>query len=304
MSGRLGADSHATVQNTRLGIWLMIATTVVFAVQDGISRHLASEYNVYMVVMIRFWFFAAFVMALAARADGGIRAATRTRFPLLQITRGVLLVTEVCVMVLAFVKLGLVESHAVFTCYPLLIAALSGPILGEKVGWRRWAAILIGFLGVLIILQPGYAVFSPWALVPLLSALLFAVYGLLTRYVARGDSASVSFFWTGTAGAAAMTLVGVWFWEPMSGPDWGWMAALCCTAIVGHWLLIKAFAVAEASAIQPFAYLQLVWASGIGLFLFGEELRTNVAIGAGLVVAAGIFTLWRQRVRAQQDAHS
>ena len=293
-------SGQATAQNTRLGIWLMVATTVVFSVQDGISRHLAEAYNVYMVVMIRFWFFAAFVMLLAARDRGGIRAAVKTQFPWLQVARGLLLVTEVCVMVVAFVKLGLVESHAVFTCYPLLIAALSGPILGEKVGWRRWTAILIGFVGVLIILQPGYAVFSPWALVPLLSAFLFAIYGLLTRYVARGDSAAVSFFWTGTVGAAAMTVVGMWFWEPMTGADWGWMLTLCCTACLGHWLLIKAFAVAEASAIQPFAYLQLVWASGIGLFLFGEDLRTNVAIGAGLVVAAGIFTLWRQRVKAQQ----
>ncbi|WGV14725.1 DMT family transporter [Fuscovulum ytuae] len=291
---------QATAQDTRLGIWLMVATTVVFSVQDGISRHLAEAYNVYMVVMIRFWFFAAFVMLLAARDKGGIGAAVKSQFPWLQVARGLLLVTEVCVMVVAFVKLGLVESHAVFTCYPLLIAALSGPILGEKVGWRRWTAILIGFLGVLIILQPGYAVFSPWALVPLLSAFLFAIYGLLTRYVARGDSASVSFFWTGTVGALAMTLVGMWFWEPMTGADWGWMLTLCCTACLGHWLLIKAFAVAEASAIQPFAYLQLVWASGIGLFLFGEDLRTNVAIGAGLVVAAGVFTLWRQRVKAQQ----
>ena len=297
-------SGQATAQDTRLGIWLMVATTVVFSVQDGISRHLAEAYNVYMVVMIRFWFFAAFVMLLAARDTnangGGIRAAVKSQFPWLQVARGLLLVTEVCVMVVAFVKLGLVESHAVFTCYPLLIAALSGPLLGEKVGWRRWTAILIGFVGVLIILQPGYAVFSPWALVPLLSAFLFAVYGLLTRYVARGDSAAVSFFWTGTVGAVAMTLVGMWFWEPMTGADWGWMLTLCCTACLGHWLLIKAFAVAEASAIQPFAYLQLVWASGIGLFLFGEELRTNVAIGAGLVVAAGVFTLWRQRVKAQQ----
>lgn len=297
---KLDAGSNATVQNTRLGIWLMIATTVVFAVQDGISRHLATEYNVLMVVMIRFWFFAAFVMALAARGEGGIRAAARSRFPVLQVVRGVLLVAEVCVMVVAFVKLGLVESHAVFICYPLMVAALSGPVLGERVGWRRWSAILIGFLGVLIILQPGFTVFSPWALVPLLSAFMFAVYGLLTRYVARGDSASVSFFWTGTAGAAAMTLAGVWFWEPMTLPDWGWMATLCCTAIIGHWLLIRAFAVAEASAIQPFAYLQLVWASGIGLLVFDETLRTNVAVGAALVVAAGIFTLWRQRVRARQ----
>lgn len=291
---------NATTQNTRLGVWLMIATTIVFAAQDGLSRHLGALYPVEMVVMIRFWFFAAFVMVLAARQPGGIRAATHTHFPFAQAIRGMLLVLEVCILVVSFVKLGLVESHAVFTCYPLLVAALSGPILGEKVGWRRWSAIMVGFVGVLIILQPGIAVFSPWALLPLLSSLLFAIYGLLTRYVARKDSASVSYFWTGFGGAAWMTLVGIWFWVPMAGSDWIWMGALCCTACLGHWLLIRAFAVAEASAIQPFAYLQLVWISGIGLLLFGETLRTNVVIGAALVVAAGLFTLWRQWVKAQQ----
>jgi drug/metabolite transporter (DMT)-like permease len=285
-------------QNTRLGIWLMIATTFVFAMQDGVSRHLAGEYNVLMVVMIRYWFFAAFVIALAARQPGGIRAASRTHFPLLQIGRGLLLVTEICVMVVGFVKLGLVESHAVFTSYPLLVAALSGPILGEKVGWRRWAAIGIGFVGVLIILQPGFAVFSPWALVPLLAAFLFAIYGLMTRYVARADAAAVSFFWTGVSGSIALTCVGIWYWEPMSAPDWGWMAVLCCTGVLGHWLLIKAYEVAEASAVQPFAFLQLVFASALGILVFGEALRSNVAIGAVLVVAAGLFTLWRQRVVA------
>lgn len=292
-------SQNATAQNTRAGIWLMVGTTLVFAAQDGISRHLAASYPVQMVVMIRFWFFAAFVMALASRQSGGIRAAARSHFPVLQFLRGALLALEVCVMVVAFVHLGLVESHAVFTCYPLLVAALSGPILGEKVGWRRWSAILVGFAGVLIILEPGVAVFSPWALVPLLSSFLFAVYGLMTRYVARKDSAAVSYFWTGIGGAGAMTLVGLFYWTPMALHDWGWMATLCCTACLGHWLLIRAFAVAEASAIQPFAYLQLVWASGIGLVVFGEELRTNVALGAALVVAAGVFTLWRQRIRAQ-----
>jgi drug/metabolite transporter (DMT)-like permease len=293
-----------TPQNTRLGIWLMVATTVVFAAQDGISRHLAENYSVMMVVMIRFWFFALFVMALAARSPGGLRAATRTAFPKLQIARGVILVAEICVMVVGFVKLGLIEAHAVFTCYPLLVAALSGPILGEKVGWRRWTAILVGFAGVLVILQPGVAVFSPWALVPLLAAFMFALYGLLTRYVARADSASVSFFWTGVVGAVAITPFGLATWSWMTAADWGWMAVLCCTAALGHWLLIRAFAVAEASAIQPFAYLQLVFASGIGLLLFDETLRTNVAIGAGIVVAAGVFTLWRQRVREKAALQS
>jgi drug/metabolite transporter (DMT)-like permease len=285
---------------TWLGIWLMIATTVVFALQDGMSRHLAGEYNVLMGVMIRYWFFAAFVIAVAARRAGGLKAAAKTEQPLLQIFRALLLVSEICVMVTAFVLLGLVESHAVFTSYPLLIAALSGPVLGEKVGWRRWAAIAVGFLGVIIILEPGFGVFSPYALVPLLSATMFALYGLLTRYAARKDSAATSFFWTGTVGAAAITVVGIWFWEPMTPGDWVWMAMLCVSGATGHWLLIKCYEVAEAGAVQPFAYLQLVWASALGMLVFGETLRLNVGIGAGLVVAAGLFTLWRERQVAQE----
>ncbi len=284
-----------TEQNTRLGIMLMIATTFVFAMQDGISRHLAGEYNVFMVIMIRYWFFAAFVMSIAARKAGGLRAAAKTSQPVLQAFRAVLLVTEICVMVLAFTILGLIESHAVFTCYPLLVAALSGPVLGEKVGWRRWAAIGVGFIGVLIILEPGFGVFRIEAIVPLIAALMFALYGLLTRYAARKDSTATSFFWTGTVGSLAMTSVGIWFWEPMTGPDWGWMGLLCVTGALGHWLLIKCYEVAEASAVQPFAYLQLVFVSVLGIVVFSETIRTNVAIGAGLIVAAGLFTLWRER---------
>ena len=286
-----------TEQNTRLGILLMIATTFVFAVQDGISRHLAGEYNVYMVVMIRYLFFAAFVIAVAARKAGGVRAAAATRQPVLQAFRALLLVTEICVMIYGFTLLGLIEAHAVFACYPLLIAALSGPVLGEHVGWRRWAAIGVGFVGVLIILQPGLGVFKPAAIVPLIAALMFALYGLVTRYAARLDSAATSFFWTGTVGSVAMTAVGIWFWEPMSGPNWGWMAALCVTGALGHWTLIKCYEVAEASAVQPFAYLQLVFASLIGIAVFAETIRVNVALGAGIVVAAGLFTLWRARVK-------
>jgi drug/metabolite transporter (DMT)-like permease len=284
-----------TRQNTRLGIWLMVLTTMIFAAQDGISRHLAGEYNVFMVVMIRYWFFAAFVIAVAARKAGGIGRAAATEQPLLQGFRGFLLAAEICVMVGAFVLLGLVEAHAIFASYPLIIAALSGPVLGERVGWRRWAAIAVGFVGVLVILQPGIAVFSPAAVVPLAAALMFALYGLLTRYAARKDSAATSFFWTGTVGAVTMTAVGVWFWEPMTGRDWIWMGILCITGAAGHFTLIKTYEVAEASSVQPFAYLQLVFASSIGLLVFGETLDLNVVIGAGIVVAAGLFTLWRAR---------
>ncbi|MBB5517180.1 drug/metabolite transporter (DMT)-like permease [Rubricella aquisinus] len=280
--------------NTRAGILLMIATTFVFAAQDGISRHLASEYNVYMVVMIRYWFFALFVLTIAAR-QGGVRAVARTEQPVLQIFRGILLVAEICVMVTAFTLLGLTESHAIFAAYPLLIAALSGPVLGEQVGWRRWAAIGVGFIGVLIILRPGFKVFSPEALVPLLAALMFALYGLLTRYAAIKDSARTSFFYTGIAGAVGISFVGPFFWEPMTGPDWAWMGLLCLTGAFGHWLLIKTYETAEAGVVQPFAYFQLVFAASMGLTLFGETVDAYTVIGAAIIVGAGIYTVVRER---------
>lgn len=112
----------------------MIGATIVFAMQDGISRYLAETYNTYMtymVVMVRYWFFALFAMAIVARDSGGIRAVARTEQLPLQNVRGLLLVGEVCVAVYAFTILGLINSQAVFICYPLLVSALSGPLLGN-----------------------------------------------------------------------------------------------------------------------------------------------------------------------------
>ncbi|WP_323040447.1 DMT family transporter [Gemmobacter sp.] len=288
------------VQNTKLGIWLMVATTLVFAIQDGFSRHLAETYNVWMVITVRYWFFAAFVIAVAMRHPLGLRATTRSAFPLVQAGRGVLLAFEICVAVWAFATLGLINAHALFAAYPLLIAALSGPVLGEKVGWRRWTAIGIGFVGVLVILRPGFAVFAPEALIAVLAALMFALYGLVTRYVGQKDSAAVSLFWAGITGAVVLTPLGIWFWEPLAPRDWIYMAIICCTGVFSHWLMIRAYEVAEASAIQPFAYLQLVFVSVIGVTIFNEVIQPNVLAGALIVVGAGVFTIWRSGKVARQ----
>ena len=284
-----------TKQNERLGILLMIITTIVFASQDGLSKYLATEYTVYMVVMIRYWFFAAFVISMSSRRTGGIKLVVKTKSPILQIFRSLILVAEMCITILAFTLLGLAETHAIFASYPLIIAMLSGPILGEYVGWRRWLAICVGFIGILIILNPGNGIFSPYALVPLAGAILFALYGLLTRYLGQYDNSSTSFFWTGVVGSIAMTVIGLNFWDPVSRSDWSVMLLLSASGVVGHYLLIKCYVVAEASAIQPFAYLQLIWASMIGIIIFGEQITTNVLIGACIIVGAGLFTLWRER---------
>lgn len=283
-------------KNVRLGIILMLSAMLVFAIQDGISRQLADKYNVMTVVVIRYWFFAAFVLAWSHFRGGGIRKVAHTTQPILQISRGVLLVAEICVMVYAYTLLGLIESHVVFACYPLLVIALSGPILGESVGWRRWLAVGVGFIGVVIILRPASDVFALEAMVPLIGTFMFAIYSLLTRYVARKDRAMTSFFWTGISGMVAISLIAPFYWTPMVGNDWWWMAALCVTGVLGHFLLIKALEVADAATTQPFAYFHLVFVALIGLFVFNESMDSMIVIGASIIIASGLFTIWRSHV--------
>ncbi len=273
-----------------------MASVVIFSAQDGITRHLATLYPVLMVVMLRFWFFALFVIWVSARQPGTLRAATHTQQLPLHILRGLLLVGQICIVGLAFAHNGLIETHALLTSYPLMVAALSGPVLGEKVGWRRWTAIILGFAGILVMLRPDVSILSVWAMLPLVAALIFSFYVLLTRYAARKDSAQVSFFWTGVVGAVGMTFFGVPVWTTMAAQDWGWMLLLCCTSCAGHYLLIRAYDLAEASAIQPFAYLQLVIIASIGILVFHETLRVNVIVGSAIVISASLFTLWRQKV--------
>jgi drug/metabolite transporter (DMT)-like permease len=285
-----------TEQNTKRGIWMMMTAVIIFSAQDGITRHLTVLYPVQMIVMLRFWFFALFVIWLSSRQPGGLRAVVPTRQIWLHVLRGLLLVFQISIVGLAFAHNGLIETHALLTSYPLMVAALSGPVLGERVGWRRWSAIILGFIGVLVMLRPGTSILSFWSMLPLFAALIFALYALLTRYAARRDSAQVSFFWTGIVGAVGMTFLGLPVWTSMAGTDWFWMLLLCCTSCAGHYFLIRAYDLAEASAIQPFAYLQIVFIAILGIFLFHETLRISVIFGSAIVIAAGLFTLWRQKV--------
>ena len=273
----------------------MAVTMLIFAVQDGISQYLAREYNVFSIVMVRYWFFALFVVILCSKQPGGLRKAISTKQPFLQVFRGALLALEVIVMITSFTLLGLIESHAIFSIYPLLVAALSGPVLKEFVGWKRWSAIFIGFIGVMIILKPSNSVFSLEAIIPLVAALMFALYSLLTRYAARQDTSMTSFFWTGIIGAVVMSIVGSGYWIALKPVDWAWLGLLCILACLAHYLLIKCYELSEASSLQPFAYLQLLFATIIGLWIFSEKLEVHVVMGAFLVVLSGLFAIWRER---------
>ncbi|MHA7967992.1 DMT family transporter [Rhizobium sp. CAU 1783] len=290
------------MKSTPLGYAFAILAFIIFSVQDAVSKHLGMAYPPVLVAMFRYWAFAAFAILLAMRARGGLKAAAATRRPLLQIARGMLLAIQIPIAISAFALVGLAQSQAIFASGPLIVALLSVPILGEKVGWRRWTAIGVGLCGVLLILSPSGGDFSPLIVLPIATAVIGAIYGLLTRLVSRVDGPMTSFFYIGTVGAVALSIAGPFFWTPLSPSDWKWMILLCCTGIAGHFLLIKAYDNLHAVAVQPITYLQLVLASGIAVIVFGETLKANMVIGAVIVVGAGLFTVWRENVLARRNA--
>ena len=283
------------MSNVRRGIWQMIFTVALFAMQDGFSRYLAETYNTLMVVTIRYWVFSAFVILWAARRPEGFRASvTSSRLPA-QILRAVLLVAEICIIVWGYTMIGLIESHAVFAICPLLIVALSGPILGEVISFRRWVAVGAGLIGVIIILRPGAGVFSWPALLPLAAAILFALYSVLTRLTTKGEANFPAFFWPAVIGAGLMTLIGLPQMQVIAPADLPYFAAYAALAILSNWSLQKTYQTAEASVVQPFAYLQIMFVSGVGMVFYNEPLALQVAIGAGVVVAAGLYALTLDR---------
>ncbi|MBX9907573.1 MAG: DMT family transporter [Beijerinckiaceae bacterium] len=284
-------------QSGRGGIGLMVAAMVVFGAQDALSRLLAAEYGIILILTIRFWFFALFVLALSARNEGGLLAVAATRRPILQVLRGVTLVAQLVLLIEGFVRIGLVESHAIFACYPLIVAVLAALVLGERVPAGRWLAIAAGAMGVLVILRPGAGVFTPSALIVLGAASIFATYSVLTRLVARHDSPQTSFFYTGVVPGLLLSIAAPFVWRPLAVGDWGWMALLCASGALGHFLLIRAYQRTQASLLQPFAYLQLVTAASLGVAVFGEALSWTTLLGSVMVVLAGLSNLWIERRR-------
>ncbi|MGV8936506.1 MAG: DMT family transporter [Allorhizobium sp.] len=288
------------MKSNPLGYVFALLAFTIFSVQDAVSKHLGMAYPPVFVGMIRYWAFAAFAIAFAMRSRGGLRAALQSQRPWIQVFRGVLLASQIPIAISSFAIVGLAQSQAVFAAGPLFVALLSVPILGEKVGWRRWTAIGVGLIGVMLILGPSAAAFDKNVVLPLAVAFIGAIYALMTRLVSRVDGPVTSFFYIGIVGAIELSLVGPFFWVEVLPSDWKWMGLLCCTGIVGHFLLIKAYDSLAAVAVQPITYLQLVLASTIAVTVFGEVLHINMIIGAMIVVGAGLFTVWRENVLLRQ----
>lgn len=285
---------------TPLGYLFAFTAFTVFAMQDAITKLLGESYSPVVVALVRYWAFAAFALFLARRAPGGIRQAVRSKRPVLQVIRGLLLVSQILVSVAAFHYVGLAHSQAVFASGPILVAMLSVPLLGEKVGWRRWTAIIVGLCGVLLILSPESDGFNSYVFLPLWVAVAGAFYGILTRLVSRDDPPVTSFFYMCIVGFVCTNLLAPVYFTPIARGDWIWMAALCCTGIIGHLSLIRAYDSLNAVVLQPIAYWQLVLGTALAVVVFGETLSTTMLLGSIIVVSAGLFTVWREHVRSRR----
>jgi drug/metabolite transporter (DMT)-like permease len=224
---------------------------------------------------------------------GGIKQVSSSKKLLIQIIRGILLISCVCIGVYSFTVLGLVVAHTIIAIYPLLVLPLSYYFLNEKIGWRRWSAVFIGFFGIMIILNPISMSFDFNMLWPLLLACLLAIYSILTRNISAYDNSETSFFWVAIVGGVIMTIIGPFFFELLVLKDIPWFLFLCILSTCGHFLFIKALETAQASILQPFIYLQLFFASIIGILIFNDLLTLNLIFGGILIIGSGIFVLIR-----------
>jgi drug/metabolite transporter (DMT)-like permease len=283
--------------NVLLGIGLMVVTTFMFSTMDGVSRYLAENNNVFTLVTMRYWFIAIVIAITCLFVKDSFQKVLYTKQPFTQFSRGLILSLNNCLVVYTFTLLGLVETHAIIACYPLIVAGLSVPFLGEKFGWRRWTAIFVGFIGVIIILRPTTNVISEGAIYALVGAIMFAVYLILTRYVSRLDKAITSFFWAGIGGSVTMTIISFFIWEDILKEDLLWLLIMCLLSASSHFMMVKTLQVAEASVIQPFSYLQLVFGSIIGVTIFSESIDSMIVVGVTIVIGAGLFTAWREYIK-------
>jgi len=283
-----------TADTGRGVLWILFAM-MLFVGQDGIAKYLMIiSYPFEQVVWARFAFNMGLVLALFARR---LPAVARSRSYRLQIWRSTLLLVTAILFYMSLRTVPLADASALFYLSPVIVTALSMPILGEYVGPRRWAGVVISFCGALIIVRPGTEMMQPALLLALAAACTLALLQIATRQLSRYDSTLTSLFYTALVGALVMSAVVPFHWI---APDaWGWLL-FCVLGFFGgasHYAMIKAFEAAPAPTIAPFIYSNLIWATAVGFLVFGDLPDGWTFLGATIIAASGIYVFYRERVR-------
>ncbi|MBB4064892.1 DMT family transporter [Gellertiella hungarica] len=294
------------------GMLLMTACMAVLPCMDAIAKYMAvvEGMSPAQVTFYRFFFQLVATLPLLVTLNG--RDFLRAKRPFANLLRGVLHGAASLLFFVAVKYMPLADVFAIYFVEPFMLTALSALFLGEKVGWRRWLAIVIGFGGAMIVIQPSYAIFGWTALLPVLCAFLFAIYMFLNRAIGDADPPLTMQTLAGFGGTLFMgmaLLVG----NAAAGSDFApslphsWRALgllLLLGALSGylHLLVVRAFRMAPLSVLAPFQYFEIISATALGYLLFSDFPEPSKWLGIVIIVGSGLFILWRERVRAQEAA--
>lgn len=295
----ISADAVLTrqIDDPVRGILLIVAAMVFFSMSDACSKVLGQVLPPIEVVWLRYSGFTLLMLPALLRRPALFRSAA----PVLQIGRGLGLLGSALFFTAGLRFLAMADATATSFVSPLFITALSIPVLGEKVGLRRWSAIFVGLIGVLIVVRPGTSAFNPASVLPLLSSVSWACGIVLTRKMSHSNDGMVT-----TLGYAAITGWVVtsamlpFVWEV---PTWQQVAIggfMACVSTAAQWLVVQGYRRANASVLAPFSYTQLVWSSLAGFLLFSMVPDLMTLAGAAVIIASGLYTAHRERIVARR----
>ncbi len=284
----------SNLSNGAKGALCMIAGGLLLTIQDGISKWLTSDFHPGEIMLYRGLFTFVPIMIIVAARPGGLRQLASRNFKGTMIRATFGAGTSVFV-VISFIYLPLADALAIIFLSPIILTALSSPMLGERVGWRRWLAVFVGFAGLLLMVRPSGDGFPYYYFFPLFTALLSALRDVATRRL-RNDDGSVSILFYSMAagvlvGAISMPMFGAHWPSPA---QWGLFAAAGILNSLSHLLTIQALLLAPGGTMAPFRYLSLVWAAVMGYAIWGDVPDAWMLAGAALVVGAGLFILHRE----------
>ncbi|WP_430435697.1 DMT family transporter [Oceanibaculum nanhaiense] len=286
------------IDNAR-GILLILLAIACFASMDALAKFLLQSHEMPQVVWARYSFHLL-AMALILGPHRLPRLLVTQR-PLAQILRASLLLASTAMFFTAISYIPLADASAIGFLSPLLVTALSVPVLGEKVGPRRWAAVIVGLVGVLIILRPGMGSVHWASFLVLGVALTFAGFSLMTRILGRTEDGTTMLLYTAVVGCIVTSLIVPFYWSAVPLESWLLFGVVGALGGFGHLVLIRAYKLAEASALAPFSYSQLVWAMLLGFLMFGDVPALHMLAGSALLVASGLYVWHRERQLARRD---
>ena len=281
------------------GILWMLLTMALFVSLDSVAKYLSESLPVLQLVWARNFFHTLIIGVLIVPR---LPAVLRTRRPGLQVLRSMLLLSATGFFFTAISLMPLATASAIMFVAPILVTALSMPLLGERVGPHRWGSVLVGFLGALIIIRPGTEAMDPAALLALGGAASYALYQITTRRLSGVDGPMTTLVYSASVGALVTSLAVPAVWVAPTPEQWLGMAMLGVLGILGHFTLIKAYENAAAATVAPFGYSNLIWATLAGFVIFGDLPDLWTVAGAMVIAASGLYIVHRERVRALRDS--